>query len=138
MWPAPLDATYKRVHEGIVFFATNAIMPPSDIEWTIEPLLVVSSHIEQNRKTMLRMNPSECRVKRHLSDGNAHSSGALIAEPQDPLAVADHNAFHRVVTCVIQDLIDTIPVRITEEQAPWPSPNFAEALAPHAHCRRIH
>ena len=52
---------------------------------------------------MLRMNSTERRVKGHLPDRDPHASRALIAEPQDSLAVADHDAFHIVVTGLTQD-----------------------------------
>ena len=82
--------------------------------------------------------PPERRVKSHLSDGDTHATGSLIAEPEDPLAVTDHDAFHVFVTCVTQNLVDTMLVRITEEQPTGLSPYFTEPLAALADGRRIY
>ena len=113
-------------------------MPPSDVDRIFQPVLVVRSHIEQNRKTMLRMNAAERGVEGHLSDGDAHASRALIAEPEDSFPVADHDAFHIVVARMTQDLIDTIFIRIAEKQASRLSPYLAETLAAFTHGRRVH
>ena len=138
MRPALLYAVYKNVYESVVLFAANSIMPPSDVERTLQPVLVVGSDIQQNRKTMLGMNSAKRRVKSHLADGDAHASRALIAEPQDSFTIADHDAFHVVVAGVTQDLIDSIFVRIAEKQTAWLSPYLAEALAAFTHGRRVH
>src|ERR1035438_8933721 len=96
-----------------------------------------SCHVEQNRKTMLRMNAAERGVKGHLPDGDTHASCTLVAEPQDSLTIAHHDAFHAVVRGMTQDLMDTIFIRIAEEQASWFSPYLTEALAALAHSGRV-
>ena len=87
---------------------------------------------------MLRMNAAERGVKGHLPDWDTHASGTLIAEPQDPFPIADHDAFHTVVTGMTQDLIDAIFIRIAEEQTSWFSPYLTEALATLTHRWRVH
>ena len=86
---------------------------------------------------MLRMNAAERSVKRHLPDWDTHASRTLIAEPQNSLPIADHDALHAVVTGVIQDLIDTIFIRIAEKQTPRLSPYLTEALATLTHSRCV-
>ena len=87
---------------------------------------------------MLRMNAAERGVKGHLPDRDAHASRTLIAESQDSLPVADHDAFHTVVTGMIQDLIDAIFIRIAEKQTSRLSPYLTEALATLTHSWRVH
>jgi hypothetical protein len=84
------------------------------------------------------MNSTERRVKGHLPDRDPHASRALIAEPQDSLAVADHDAFHIVVAGLAQDLTDTIFIRIAEKQTSRLSPYLTEALATLADSWRVH
>src|ERR1017187_9294097 len=78
---------------------------------------------------MLRMDAAERSVKGHLPNWDTHASRTLIAESQDSLPIADHDAFHTVVTGMTQDLIDTMFIRIAEEQTSWLSPYLTEALA---------
>jgi len=87
---------------------------------------------------MLRMDPAQRGVEGHFSNRDSHAPCALIAESQDSFAVADHDAFHTVVTMVTQDPIDTIFVRIAEEQTSRLSPDLTEALATLAHGWRVH
>ena len=63
--------------------------------------------------------------------------GALVAQAENPLAVADHNAAHLVKARVGQDLPHAVLLRIAEKQAAGPAPDLAEALAALAHRRRI-
>jgi hypothetical protein len=86
---------------------------------------------------MFGMNSAERRVERHLADRNTHSSRPLIAQPQDSLAIADHNALHAVVARVAEDLFDAIFIGITEEQTSGLPPNLAEALAAFPDSRRV-
>src|ERR1039458_2330316 len=87
---------------------------------------------------MLRMNAAERSVKGHLPNWDTHASRTLIAEPQDSLTIADHDTFHTVVTGMVQYLIDTIFIRIAEEQTSWLSPYLTEALAALTHSWRVH
>ena len=57
---------------------------------------------------MLRRNAAQRGVERHLADGNAHAARALIAEAEDALAIADHDAAHIVVARIGEDLIDSV------------------------------
>ena len=83
------------------------------------------------------MNAAQCGVKSHLSDWDAHASRTLIAESQDSLTIADHDAFHVVVAGMIENLLDTVLVRIAEKETSRLSPYFAEALAAFTHRWRI-
>src|SRR5262249_41906680 len=137
MRPALLHAGHESIHEIVVVLAAHAVMVPADIDRTVQPLLIVGSDVEQNRKTVFRMDPAERRVKRHLSDRDSHAPGALIAEPQDSLAVAHHNALDVVVVRVAQNLTDAILVWIAQEQAARLSPDLAETLTAFTHSRRV-
>src|SRR5271165_51804 len=87
---------------------------------------------------MLGMNAAERSVKSHLADGNAHAAGALVAESENSLAVAEDDAFHAVVAGMAENLGDAIPIGIADEQAARLAPDFAEALAAFTDSRGIH
>src|SRR6266478_3309475 len=112
MRPASLHALNKNVDEGVVLCTANSMMSPSDIDRTVQPVFVVRSNVEQNRQAMLRMNAAERGVERHLSDGDAHTSCALVAQPEDSFSIADHDAFHVVVARMTQDMSDPFFVGI--------------------------
>ena len=87
---------------------------------------------------MLRMNAAERGVEGQLSDRDAHPARALVAKSQDPLPIADHDAFHAVITGMIQHLRNTILIWIAEKNTSGLSPYLAEPLAALAHRRRVH
>src|ERR1700733_3000246 len=136
--PAFLYATYKKIDKSVILFATDPVLPPPDVGRALEPIFVVGSYIEQYRKTMLRMNPTQRGVEGHLSDRDTHASRALITEPKDALPVANHDAFHVVIAGMIQYLFDAIFIRIAEKQTARLSPYLTETLTTLTHGRRIH
>ena len=69
--------------------------------------------------------------------GNSHAARALVAEPQNALSIAHHDAAHIVVALVRENLIDPVAIGIADEQSARPSPDFREALASFAHRRRV-
>src|SRR5277367_956642 len=103
MGPAFLDTLYENIHEIVVLFTTNTLVSPSDVQRALQPILIVRSHIEQNRKAVLRMNAAERGVERHLSDGDAHAARALVTEAENSFTVAEYDAFHTVVARMTQD-----------------------------------
>src|SRR4029077_10215511 len=107
----------------------HALVPPADIERIGEPLLIVGADVEQDRQRCPRMNAGARRVERELADRNTHAAGALIAEPENALAVADHDDARPVERRVGENLADAMLVRIAQEQAARPAEDFAEALA---------
>jgi hypothetical protein len=90
---------------------------PADVDRIVQVRLVVRAHIQQDRQAMLRRNARERRVERHLSDRNAHAACALVAQSQDALTVAHHDATHIVVARVGQDLVDAFLVWKAQEQS---------------------
>ncbi len=135
--PAALDGSHKGLDKIVVLLAANALVLPADVNGIVEQRFVVGAHVEQHGQAMLRRNAAQRRVERHLADGNAHAARALIAQAEDALAVADHNAAHVVVARVGEDLLDAVLVGIAEEEAARLAPDLGEALASLAHCRRV-
>src|ERR1700733_1914513 len=138
MRPASLHAIYKKIDKSIVLFAADPLMLPPDVKRAVQPVLVICPYIEQNRKTVLRMNPAQRGVKGHLSDWDAHASSALITKSKDAFAVADDDTFRIVIARMVQNLVDAVLVRITEEQTAGLSPYLTETLAALSYGRRIH
>src|SRR6202046_2243017 len=106
--PASLHATYKKIDKSVILFAADPVLPPPDVERALQPIFVVGPYVEQNRKTMLGMNPTQRGVKSHLSDRDTHASRALITKPKDAFPIAHHDAFHIVIARMIQDLFDAV------------------------------
>ena len=93
----------------VVLGSAHALVLPADINRIVEQRLAVRAHVEQNRQAVLRRNAAQRGVERHLADGNAHAAGALIAQPENPLAVRDHDAAHLVKARVGEDLLHVDP-----------------------------
>ena len=72
-------------------------------------LLIVGADIEQDRQRGRRMQPGAGGVERQLADRNAHAAGALVAEPEDALAVADDDGFDVVEARMAEDAADASP-----------------------------
>jgi hypothetical protein len=136
--PALVYRGHKGLNKVVVLLPAHAIVLPANVDRVLQQLLVVRSRIEQDWQTMFRRNAAQRGVKRHLADGNAHTARALVAEAQDPLAIADHDAAHIVITRVSEDLIDSVSIGIADEESARTPPDFREALAALAHRRRIH
>src|ERR1700761_7294852 len=74
--PASFHAIYKKIDKSVILFAADPVLPPPDVERALQPMFVVGPYIEQNRKAMLRMNPTQRGVERHLPDRDTHASRA--------------------------------------------------------------
>ena len=135
--PAFLHRGHERFDEVVIFLPAHAIVLPADVDRIIEKLFVVSSRIEQNGQAMLRRNAAQRGVERHFADGNSHAACALVAEAENALAIADHDAAHIVVTLISKYLVDAMPIRIADEQAARPPPDLRETLAALAHRRGV-
>ena len=83
------------------------------------------------------MQPGAGGVERQLADRNAHAAGALVAEAEDALAVADHDGLDFVVARMAEDAADQVLVRDAEKQAARLAKDVAEQLAAEADGRRI-
>ena len=131
--PAALDRGHERLDKIVVLLAANPLVLPADINRFPEQSLIVGAHVEQHRQAMFRRNARQRRVERHFADGNAHAARALVAEAENALSVAHHNAAH-----MGKDLLDAVFVGITEKEAARLAPDLREALAALAHRGRVH
>jgi len=127
--PAPFHGLNKLADKGVVFLPANSLVPPANIDWTFQPFFVVRADIQKHGKAMLRVYAAKGGIQGHLADGDAHAAGALIAESKNPFAVAHDNAFHVVISRMLEDLPHAVFIRITQKYASGLSPYFAETLA---------
>src|SRR5215472_18548175 len=111
MRPALLDRRNELLDEGVVLGAAHALVAPADIDGIGEPLAIVGAGVEQYRQRRRRMEAGAGGVERELADRDAHAAGALVAEPQYALAVADHDRLDLVEPGVGEDLGDAVAVR---------------------------
>ena len=109
MRPALAHRRDERLDEIVVVLPSHALVPPADIERIAQPLLVVRADIEQHGQRLLRVNAGAGGIERQLADRDAHAARALIAQPQDALAVADDDHPHLVEMRIGQDLADAVP-----------------------------
>ena len=118
-----------RAHEGldelVIVVPAHALMPPAHVKRVGKALSIIGPHIEHDRQGGGRMQPATRRVERKLANGDTHSSRALIAQPQDPLAVSDDNGVHVIEARIGQDPLDPVLVRDAQKQPT----RLAECLA---------
>ena len=132
-----MDGRNESINEIVVLLPTHPLVPPAKINGIAKPLFVIRAHVELHRQALFRRNAAQSRVESHLSDRNAHSSRALIAQSKNSFAVAHDNTSDTVITIMRDHLLDTVLVGITDEQASRLAPDFAEALASFTYGRRI-
>ncbi len=113
-------------------------MPPSDVQRIGNPRRIVRAHIQQHRQTLHRMDTRQRRIQRQLANRDPHAARALVAQPQNPLAIRHHDAAHAVISRMLQDRLHPRAIRIAQKHSPRPPPDLREALASLAHRRRIH
>ena len=133
MRPTALDGRDEGFDEVVVLLPADAMVLPADIDGVVEQGLVIGAHVEQDGQAVLRGNAAESGIESHFADRNANAAGALIAEAEDALAVADHDAAHIVIARVGEHLLHAMLVGIADKEATGPAPDFAEALAAFAH-----
>jgi hypothetical protein len=103
MRPARTHRIDEDGDKFVVFGAAHALMLPADIERVGQVLFVVGADIEQDGQRGRRMQPGAGGIERQLADGDAHAAGALVAEAEDTLAVADHDGFDGIEPPVGED-----------------------------------
>ena len=75
--------------EVVVVVAAHALVLPADIVRIVQMLAVVGADVEDDRQRRRRMQAGAGGVERELADRDAHAAGALVAEAENALAVAD-------------------------------------------------
>jgi len=86
--PALADRIDEMFNERVILRAADPLVLPADVQRVGEQLLVVGADIEHDRQRRRRMQAGAGGVERQLADRNAHAAGALVAEPENALAVA--------------------------------------------------
>ena len=135
--PAALHGGHELLNEVVVLLPADAGMLPADVNGVVEQGLVVGAYVEQDGQAMMRGHAAERGVERHFADGDAHAAGSLVAEAEDALAIADHDAANVVVARVGEHLVDAVAVGVADEQAARLAPDLGEALASFAHSGRV-
>ena len=72
-------------------------------------LLIIGADVEQDRQRGRWMQPGAGGVERQLADRNSHAAGALIAEAENALAVADHDGLDAIEARMAEDAADASP-----------------------------
>ena len=83
------------------------------------------------------METAACGIEREFADRNAHAAGALVAEPEDALAIGQDDRLDPVEARVGQDLLQAPLVRQAQKQAARLAKQLAELLAPGADRRGV-
>ena len=137
MRPALAHRLDESRDQIVVFVTAKAFVLPADIERIAQVLLVVGAGVEQDRQCRSRMQPGAGGVERQLADRNPHTAGALIAETENPFAVADHDRLNMIVARMKENPPDQILVRNAQKQSAGFTENMAKELATEPDRRRV-
>ena len=83
------------------------------------------------------MDASAGRIQREFADRDAHTLGAEVAKPENPLAIGNHNDPGFLVRPVLQNFPNMAAIMYGDIEAPRLAENMLELLARLAHCRRV-
>jgi len=75
------------------------------VERIVEPFVVVGPHVEDDRQRAIRRDAGARRIEAQLADWDAHPADALVAKPENPLAVG-------VVRQRVQQMLES-DIRVT-------------------------
>ena len=128
--PALRDRGHEALDVSVIVVAPHALMLPADIEGIGEPLLIVGADVEQDGQRGGGVDAGAGRVERQLADGDAHAAGALVAQPQDALAVGDDDHLDLVEARMIEDRLEGVALRVAQEQPARIAPIVAELWHP--------
>ena len=131
--PAALHRGDELREEGVVLFLGDARMPPAHVHGVVQQRLVVGAHVQHDRLGVGGTDAATGGVERKLADGNPHAADALVAKPQDALAVGDHDHLHLVLGGGAQDVIHAVAVAVVDEQPAVVAIDVGELLARLAH-----
>src|SRR6202140_3112548 len=123
MRPALAHRSDEGGDERIIGLAAHPFVLPADILRIVQVLAAVGADVEDDRQGRSRMQSGAGGVERELADRNAHAAGALVAEAEDALAVADDDGLDAVEARIGKDAADIGLVRIAEKQAAGPAKN---------------
>ena len=135
--PALCDGADELLDEVVVILTPHAGVMPADVERIGQAVLVVGADVEEDRQRGVGRNAAAGGVERELADRDAHAAGALIAEPEDALAVGDDDHLGAVELRIGEDVAHAGAVRQAEEHAARLAEQPAEALATGADRRRV-
>jgi hypothetical protein len=127
--PAAHHRVDEQLDELVVGRAADPRAAPADVQRVGEALRVVGADVEEDRQRAAGVDAGAGGVERELADRDAHAAGALIAEAEDALAVADADHPHVVEPRAGEDLGDAGAVGPAQEQTARVAPDLREALA---------
>ena len=87
--PNGRDRVHELVDERLVVRPAHATLAETEIERVGQPFLVVRADVEEDRHGGRWGQSGAQRVQNEFADRNPHPAGALVAEPEDPLAFGD-------------------------------------------------
>ena len=125
------------VDEGVVVVVADPPMAPAEVLRVFEEFDVVGADVEDDRQGASGIDPADEDIQRQLADRDAHSADALVAEPENALAVGHHDHVGIAVGPVVDHLGKPVPVRIGHEQSARSPVDLAEALAGHPDGRGV-
>ena len=105
------DGADDRLDKIVVFLAAHPLVTPAEVERVGQRLLIVGADIEHDRQGRRRMKTAAGRIERELADRDAHAARTLVAEPEDALAVGQHDCLDPIKARIGQDLPQPLPVR---------------------------
>ncbi len=136
-WTDILDGTDEGLDEVVVFRPSQPRLAVTDVHRVRQKLLVVRAHVERHRQGVGRVYARAGGVEGQLPDRDAHSTGALIAQAQDPFVVGRHDqpdivdgvpGARRLWPRIAEKVGDAFDIGRRDPQAAWSTHDVAEGL----------
>ena len=79
----------EPIDEVLILASANPLVPQTEIERIVQPLLIVRAHVEHDRQRQRGRDPGARAVEGQLPGRDPHPADALIPEPENPFPVGD-------------------------------------------------
>ena len=135
--PAALHRLNEGIHKLLVFFTGDPRVAPAHVHGIFQQLRIVGTRIQYYRQGVGRRNTATGGVQGQFADGNAHAADALVAQTQNTFTVGDHDNLDVLLGGVLQYVVDTIPVRVGNEQTPGATVDVGKLFTGLTHGRGI-
>mmetsp|Transcript_3573 Transcript_3573/g.14070 ORF Transcript_3573/g.14070 Transcript_3573/m.14070 type:complete len:388 (-) Transcript_3573:206-1369(-) len=108
----------ELIDELVICFRAISRLAQAHVGRVFQQRFVVCPNVNVNRQAVAWVDACARSVEGKLSNGNAHAIDAKISEPENALAIREHNRGYFLVRPVLQDCADVPLVAKAEVHAP--------------------
>lgn len=123
------EGYHELVEEGDVVGQRPTLLPEAEVERVVEKLLVVGSHVENDRQCLSRVDSACGSIQGELADRDTDTAETEVTEAKDARAVGDDSDLDVLLAPVLEDSLDVACVVDRDEEALGLGVELAEALA---------